>query len=88
MKEQTDAAEENFTVNSFLIVADPTIIPSRWSYSVYEKHGEMFGVYTVSTNYTCWIELVLKKYCDDLLQALNGDLDGMDLSKSENVKKY
>jgi pyrimidine deaminase RibD-like protein len=44
VKEQTDAAEENFTVNCFLTVDDPAIIPSKWSYRVYEKHGEIFGV--------------------------------------------
>ena len=88
MKGQTDAAEENFTVNCFLTVVDPAIIPSKWSYRVYEKHGEIFGVYVVSTDYICWIELILKNWCDNLLQALDGDVDGMNLSESENVKKY
>jgi hypothetical protein len=73
VKEQTDDAEENFVVNGFLTVADNTIIPFKWSYRIYEKHGEIFGVYIVSTNYVCWIELILKNSCDDLLQASDGD---------------
>jgi hypothetical protein len=51
VKEQTNDAEENFIINSFLTVGDNTIIPSKQSYRIYEKNGEIFGVYIVSTNY-------------------------------------